>query len=127
MSDNISFLIKGIDAENNSLLVVPYSTSFKNSIEHYPLMNISLTSLTLSGDLMVQIANMCKPSIDTIILKESTKHINTIVSMLSSDIDTLNTTPVSAVDEYRQALYGSAPQTPPPNLAPIPDSINFVA
>jgi len=118
---DLGFFIKEISTEGNYALVIPYSTSFKNTVEQYPAINITLTTLSSSVDINTQIASICKPFIDETLLLESTIFVNTIANMLSSSTNTIVTVPASAVQQLRNSTLNitfSANPLPPEDRPP---------
>jgi hypothetical protein len=82
---NISFTVKSIDVENNSVVVQPFSDILKYTPEYYPSININLTSLIPDLDINLQIAEYCKQNVLFYHLKENIKQNKKIVSLLEKN------------------------------------------
>ena len=82
---NVGFKIEQIDASNNSLVVRPCSTNFKNSPESYPLYNINISNLDPNKDIPEQIIEVLSTTVKAIVASENIDTISTILEFAEAN------------------------------------------
>ena len=102
---NVGFKIEGVDPSNNSMIVRPCSTNFKNSPESYPLYNISISNLDPNKNIPEQIIEMLSPTVKSIVASENEETVSSILEFAEA-----NQNKVISVDKTFNKKTQPAPQ-----------------
>jgi len=102
---NVGFKIEGVDPSNNSMLVRPCSTNFKNSSESYPLYNINISNLDPNKNIPEQIIEMISSTVKSIVASENQETVSSILEFAEA-----NQNKVISVDKTFNKKPEAAPQ-----------------
>lgn len=123
---DISFEIISTDVENDSILVRPWSSLYKNSPQDYPLYNIAISNLSTDKDINNQIARICIPIVRSTLLKESSA-FDVLVGYLNENTNVIHT--IASVSDLNETVVPplTTLATEPLITATAPTTINFVS
>jgi len=94
--NDVGFTIVNYDLIGNSILVRPYSTSFKNPASTYPIYNISISNLDASMPIEPQIASYMISITRNIVSTESDDY-KTISDFLFDNVNSTYSLPLSSL------------------------------
>jgi hypothetical protein len=115
---DITFQIISTDIDNDSIIVRPWSSQYKNALSSYPTYNINISNLSTAEDINTQIARVCSSVVRSTLIKESTA-FNAIIDYLNVNINTVYSVPVSATLQTFTTVLTTQTDSP--------SSVNFIA
>lgn len=112
LTSDITITIISVDVPNNSVIVRPYCSLYKNPPATYPCYNFDYSSLDPSQDITHQLATKCFNIVESQILAES-RDRSSIAEFLSQNIEVdLTVAAISAVPQAQQIIYAPAAGAP---------------
>ena len=117
---NVGFKIVDTDFENNSITIRPVSTNFKKEEESYPVLSVSLATLSPDKDIEEQIIELLQPTVKAIIDSENDQFINKFKEFIEAKQN-------KTVSVNKEIKTNSEDSTPTTNIIFSTDSFEVIS